>query len=152
MKDIIKPFIAATVDTFETMMDVNPEILDVNLQKPQIDKLNIYAYIGLSGDAQGLVALTFGSDVAMKLYGRFVGEEVDEIGNDLLDSVGEIVNIVAGSAKANIPGYNLSISLPTVLHGEEFHLSLSKDAPIMYVLMNLPEVGEAKLIVSLKMN
>lgn len=152
MKAIIKPFIDATVETFDTMMDVKAEIKESNLQAPTIDAVDFCAYIGLSGDAQGMVALTFDSSVATGLYEKFVGESAGEVNDDVRDSLGEIVNILAGAAKANIAGHDLSISLPTVMQGEKFSVSLPKDAPVMYVILALDGVGETKLIVSLKMN
>ena len=43
--------------------------------------------------------------------------EAKEVDDDVLDAVGELTNIVAGGAKAELEEYQLAVSLPSVITG-----------------------------------
>ena len=149
----IKPFIKATIDCFSTMVNVVPVPKEVMLQLPPITQTDFCAIIGLSGDAQGLVSLAFEKDVALKVVSKFVGEEIDEPNSDVSDAIGELINIIAGAAKAEISGVKLMISLPSIMHGDRFFLSMPKDVTVIGVSFDLPEIGGAcKLVIGLKEN
>jgi chemotaxis protein CheX len=44
--------------------------------------------------------------------------EATEINNDVLDAVGELTNMVAGAAKAELEEFQLQVSLPNVVTGD----------------------------------
>ena len=82
---------------------------------------DITALIGLSGMARGMVALSFPSGTARAMVGRLLSIGEEEIDESVSDGVAELVNIVAGSAKAKFSSGNgadiISLGLPTVIHG-----------------------------------
>jgi chemotaxis protein CheX len=45
--------------------------------------------------------------------------EATEINDDVLDAVGELTNMVAGAAKAELEEYELMVSLPNVITGRD---------------------------------
>lgn len=149
-KEYILPFVQATMECFDTMMGVMPEKKEITLEAPPLQQSDVCAIIGLSGGAQGLVSITFSTNVALKLIERFVGEKFTEVNEDVTDAVGEIVNIIAGNAKAQMSHLNLMISLPSVMYGEKLSMSMPKDVPALSVRFDLPEIGETTLVVSLK--
>ncbi len=115
--EYINPFIQSVTETFLSMMDC-----EVTHGKPfpteddgQSD--NLIGIIGLSGTAQGNIAIKFPAETAMAIVGSLVGTNFSEIDSSVVDGVGELVNIIAGNAKAKIRGHRISISLPTVLRG-----------------------------------
>lgn len=147
---IIEPFLKATIDCFETMMNVIPRHIGTTMTAPPLEGSDIAAIIGLSGDAQGMVCVSFHKDVALRVVEQFLGEKPTEINSDVFDAIGEVINIIAGNAKALIQGLKLSISLPTVMHGEKFYMSLPKDATVLSIRFELPDIGEFNLIVTMK--
>jgi chemotaxis protein CheX len=76
--------------------------------------------IGLSGKAQGTVVLGLSREAALSAAEVLLQERPAEINGDVTDAVGELVNIIAGSAKAKLEHLNMSVSLPTVITGK-FH-------------------------------
>jgi chemotaxis protein CheX len=55
-------------------------------------------------------------------------EGITEVNNDVLDAVGEISNMVCGNAKAKLAQFQLSISLPNILCGEDCWLHFPQNA------------------------
>ena len=151
MKEIINPFVDATVDCFVTMMDVTPSLKDIVFKELPIEYTDICAIIGLSGDAQGMVALSFSLKTAKQVSSLFLGEDIDDEG-EITDAIAEVINIIAGAAKAKIKERKMSISLPTVMRGEKFMLDVPKEVPTMSISFNLPEIGEMNIVVALRMN
>ena len=58
--------------------------------------------IGLSGKAQGTVVLGLSREAAISAAEVLLQERPAEINGDVTDAVGELVNIIAGSAKAKL--------------------------------------------------
>jgi len=144
------PFVRATVETFETMVGIKPEMTSAKRDASQLEQREICAILGLSGDAVGMTSVAFTEKTALKAMGHFLGEELTEVNEDVYDAVGEIINIIAGAAKAEFKDTKMMISLPSVMHGEKVFLSLPKNAPVITLTFKLPEVGEMVLLLSIK--
>jgi chemotaxis protein CheX len=129
----INPFIIATDNCFTKMMN-----LTINAQQPLIKKYpypeyDISGVIGLSGEAQGSISLSFSKATATRFVKTMLGniESINE--DDLIDGVGEIVNIIAGNAKAYLTKFSLSISLPNVIIGNNHTLAGQSGSPTIVV-------------------
>ena len=126
----INPFIAAVKTVFETMV-----MTDVTVGKPvpagggNDPKVDVSAIIGLSGDAVGAVVLSFEMDIASSIASKFAGVELKPEHPDFADALGELCNMVAGQAKVRLEGLNCSVSLPSVIIGQEHVVSQSKSTP-----------------------
>jgi len=132
----INPFVKSIANTFQTMCG-----LSINVEKPQLKSgddpsSDVSGVIGFSGDAAGSVALLFNYDVASKIASAFAGTEINEDHDDFSDAIGELANMVAGGAKAQFEGLNISISLPNVIRGKNHNLSGSKSAPRLIIPCN----------------
>ena len=122
--DYLKPFVDGTVALMSTMLDLsctNSELI--------VDTKDVYisGAIRMSGHAQGQVALSFPKDVAKRLVARLLKMDERGINDEVLqDGVGELVNIVAGNAKAALSEtkYQFNISLPTIVVGQHHHIAL----------------------------
>jgi len=147
---ILKSFIEATVDTFETMVETTVEHKGSEIYPSKQTTGDLCALIGLSGDKTGNSVLMFSKDSGCKSAERFLGEDVSESPEDLNDAIGELINIIAGQAKSTVTDMKLSISLPSVMSGDQFVLSLPKDAEMMICRFSSPDVGDFELLVSIK--
>lgn len=78
---------------------------------------DVSGIIGFSGDVAGTVAIRLGEGVALAIVRKFAGIDCEMESPDFLDAVGEIVNMIAGAAKAKFEGRNVSISTPSVVVG-----------------------------------
>lgn len=64
---------------------------------------------------------------------KMLGLELDDIGDTMLDAVGEVCNMVAGNFKDKIAGMGdgCQLSVPTVIVGEDYSLrALTNDYAI----------------------
>lgn len=130
---MINPFITSTLLTFKTMLsdDIKPGAPGV--KKEPAPSNDISGIIGLSGEAQGFIALSFPKIVALKVVSKMLGAEIKVVGSELTDGIGELANIVAGNAKQGLTQYNLSISLPNVIIGKDHVIASPSNTPTLLV-------------------
>jgi chemotaxis protein CheX len=84
--------------------------------------------IGMSGDMQGMVVLSFPTSTARNVIRAFTGMDMDPASPDFADAVGELVNMISGAAKAKFEGRNVSISCPSVVIGKGHKVQQPSDA------------------------
>jgi chemotaxis protein CheX len=118
----INPFIESVYSLCTTMLSCSVERGQLGLVNHGTEaKGGITALIGLSGPARGTVALSFPLPTAHAMVGRLLSLGEQEVDESVGDGVAELVNIVAGSAKAKLSNGKgpdvISLGLPTVVHG-----------------------------------
>jgi chemotaxis protein CheX len=119
------------------------------IKKAPLPTYDISGVIGLSGEAQGSIALSFPKIVALKIVSALIGSEIKIVGPELTDGIGELANIIAGNAKQHLTEYNLSISLPNVIIGKDHVIASPSGAPTIIVPFSCT-FGEFAMEVSLK--
>jgi chemotaxis protein CheX len=118
----INPFVESVYSLCATMLSCGVERGQLGRADGQTAAGgDITALIGLSGMARGMVALSFPSGTARAMVGRLLSIGEEEIDESVNDGVAELVNIVAGSAKAKFSNGGgsdiISLGLPTVIRG-----------------------------------
>ena len=117
--EYINPFIGALKNTFGTMLGREVERGEIYLKDDNSPKYQISGVIGLSGKAVGTVVMSLSRDVALQAASTMLMTEATELDDDVLDAVGELTNMVAGGAKAELEEYKLTVSLPNVITGRD---------------------------------
>jgi len=145
----VNPFITSTIDTFKTMLNIDVKPGTPELKKEPLPTFDISGIIGLSGDAQGSIAISFPKIMALKVISALLGSELKVVGPELTDGIGEIANIIAGSAKQHLKDFALSISLPNVVVGKSHVLASQKNVPTLVVPFTCA-MGNFSMEVSLK--
>ena len=117
--EYINPFITSVTSLFDTMLGValtrgRPFVKDGLLPEHEISGI-----IGLTGKAKGIVVLSLCKETALRAAEVLLDEKLTSIDNDVVDAVGEMANIVAGGAKAQLEQLAMSVSLPTVVTGKD---------------------------------
>jgi chemotaxis protein CheX len=119
----INPFIEAVDSVFNTMLSVRPKRNGVKVSNEQSDTPSLTSLVGLSGQVSGVVALRFPPETALSLAGRMLGTELPKVNEEVVDAISELVNMVAGSAKAKFDhDPPLELGLPTVVEGAGYKL------------------------------
>ena len=103
------------------------------IRTEELHSADVSGVIGLSGDVAGAVVLSFPARVASKLASRFAGVELDVGQEDFSDAIGELTNMVAGNAKKDFGGLNVTISLPSVIVGAGHQVSQSSNSPQLVI-------------------
>ena len=120
--EYINPFIKSVANTFNTMLSCEVKRGEICLKSAKNPTYTVSGVIGLSGRAVGTVVLSLPKEIALKAASIMLMMEATEIDDDVLDAVGELTNIIAGGAKAELAEYELAVSLPNVITGREHEI------------------------------
>lgn len=115
--EYIQPFISSLQNAFQMMVGCTPQRCGLRLCDGQCPTHEISGVIGLSGRAAGMAILSFSPELALRATSVMLMCEATEVDSDVVDAVGELANMVAGAAKAELEEYELSVSLPNVVIG-----------------------------------
>ena len=139
--EYINPFVASVYELFSTMLGCEANRGDIGLTQEMGQPRDITALIGLSGPIRGIVVLSFPVNTALSIVSRLLGTEVRVVDESVLDSVAELVNIVAGGAKARLhdsDGPPVDLSLPSVVRGQRYSI----EHPSRSTWLDVPFVSE----------
>jgi len=129
--EFINPFIDAVNNLFSTMLASSVKKGNIGVSKESRAPFAITALIGLSGEYRGTVTLSFPEDTALKMVNKMLMLDSKEVDATVIDGVGELVNIVAGSAKSKLikkDGKPLDLSLPNVVKGEDYIIEFPSES------------------------
>jgi chemotaxis protein CheX len=132
----VNPFIEATIETLHQMAQVDCKRTGLAMRTDAFTKGLISGTMGLSGVAEGFVSITFNDTVARKIVCKMLqvpmGEETDD---DIRDGVGELMNVIAGQAKAELVNtdHSFMLSLPTVIVGGPHSVGQMRGVPVMVI-------------------
>jgi len=136
----INPFVNAAKHVFQTMvhltLQTNAE--ELHVKKDQHGTHDVSSIIGLSGDVVGAVVLSFPHITALKIASMFAGMELTEEHEDFPDAIGELANMIAGNAKRGLDGLDISISIPSVIIGQNHVVRGGKSIPRVIIPCNTP--------------
>jgi chemotaxis protein CheX len=80
---------------------------------------DISGIIGLSGQISGAVSISMTDHVAFEITNTLTGSEHTSFDADVIDAVGEIINIIAGNIKKEFEeSFRTTISLPSIVQGK----------------------------------
>jgi chemotaxis protein CheX len=117
--EFINPFITSTKRVFETMIGISVERGTPYLRDVSETHEGLIGVIGLTGKAIGTAAVCVGSEVAISICERFLGTRPSAVDSDVVDSIGELINMIAGNAKSQLEEYEMQISLPSIIRGKD---------------------------------
>ncbi len=134
----INPFMKAIKNVFGTMLSIEVTFGKPRLRTEAEASHDVSGIIGLSGDAMGAVILSFPKPAALKIAGAFAGITFKETDEDFADAIGELANMVAGSAKRDLEGLNISISVPSVIIGQNHQVKATRMVPRLIIPCSTP--------------
>jgi chemotaxis protein CheX len=130
----VNPFLSSTIDLFEKTFGLTPIPGEAFIEeRSRKHRWDVSAVMVLTGSAIGIVAIRLTRLLADKLLVKsgvkWSGESERE---DLCDAmVAEMVNIISGNASGKLSGYDIDISVPIVVQGENHTVSWPERAPII---------------------
>jgi len=86
------------------------------------NKMNwdISGIIGLSGQISGAVSISMKDNVAFQVTKTLTGVDHNYFDADVIDAIGEIINIIAGNSKKEFEeSFRTTISLPSIVQGKD---------------------------------
>lgn len=121
MKQYIQPFIEVCKNVFKDFVGMESEAkVPYFMEKDTKDDFDISGVIGFSGEARGAVVISMKQKMALDITTALTGAKHASIDDDVVDAVGELINIIAGNVKKGLEeAFKLIISLPTIVCGKE---------------------------------
>lgn len=130
--ELLNPFLNATVNVFRTMLNCELKRGQPALKRSHLPQYEVSGLIGLTGNRQGMVVVSLGRTTAMKATEILLCERPDGITSQVVDAVGELTNMIAGAAKAELVQFQLSVGLPSVICGKNHLIGFpSNSTPIV---------------------
>ena len=125
MKQYIQPFIKVCKNVFQDFVGVELEAKIPHFsRKDSLSEWDISGVIGLTGEARGAVVISMKQNLAISLTAILTGSEHKGLDDDVVDAVGELINIIAGNVKQELEdAFRLVISLPTIVRGKEHSIN-----------------------------
>lgn len=143
-------FVSAVREVFTTMLSTTVNVATPHHKNNPSPMYDVSAIIGISGQVVGSMVLCFELQTAAKIAAALSGAPVKPDSPDFPDAIGEIANMIAGSAKRNF-GAAASISIPSIVMGGGHTLARLHDQPCIVIPCNT-ELGRFVIEVSVKAN
>ncbi|MCD4722674.1 MAG: chemotaxis protein CheX [Desulfobacula sp.] len=135
---LINPFINATINVLETMA-----FMTVNAGQPYVKKDNIAigdvsGILGLTGVANGTIAVTFEEKCILAVVSNMFGETMSELNNEIADAVGELTNMISGQARRELEemGKVFKAAIPSVVTGKNHSIMHFTNGPKIAIPFN----------------
>ncbi|MBU1053253.1 MAG: chemotaxis protein CheX [Proteobacteria bacterium] len=116
----LTPFIESTKTVLSKMASMEAEFRGVYFQNSLRILGDVSGVIGLSGTTEGTVIITFLWNLARQVIANIMEVKENEINAEMIhDGVGEIINMISGSAKKSLleASYDFQLSIPTIIVG-----------------------------------
>ena len=120
----INPFINATLNVLETMAFVKSQAGKPYLKKDNVARGDVSGIIGITGETNGTIYVTFDEPCILKIVSNMFGEKMTEINNEITDAVGELTNMISGQARKELEeiGKLFHGAIPSVISGKNHKL------------------------------
>jgi chemotaxis protein CheX len=125
----------ATREVFELMIGSHLTVPDT---APE-DKHDYTSMVGLAGQLCGVLSVRCNAKAAALIAARMLGLELDKVGPEIADALGEVANMVAGNFKNKVTGLaeGCMLSPPTVVAGSDYVLHSLTDGSALDVRLLL---------------
>ncbi len=121
----------ATREVFQLMLatDLTAPIDEITLPH------EVTSMVGLAGQLCGVLSVRCDEKSAALMTSKMLGVEIDKVGAEMSDALGEICNMVAGNFKNKITGLGdgCMLSPPTVITGSDYTTYSVADRPALEV-------------------
>ena len=117
---MINPFLAAAMHVLKTMAQVDAKPGKPFLKKDDVAIGDVSAIIGITGAAQGSMALIFTEQCTKDIASNLLGVPFTELNHEVRDAVGELTNMICGDARRRLAeeGLVLQAGIPTIVSGK----------------------------------
>jgi chemotaxis protein CheX len=139
--EFAKKIIKSTEEIFNTMVFLDITAAEACRSYNVALGCHVSSIIGLSGDFTSMLGIHCPGDVGMAITGGMLGMEVEKVDADVKDSLGEIVNMIAGGLKEAFAAENikLELSIPTTVTGMGYNVSSPTDSNQLVIPFDLEQ-------------
>jgi chemotaxis protein CheX len=133
--EIVNSFLEATVSVIKTMalVDISPG--KPFIKKGSISSGDISGIVGMTGEGEGSLSLSFSRECILHIVGSMFGEPITDISEEVKDAVGELTNMISGDARRRLEtaGILYQGAIPTVITGPRHEIRHVTKEPIISI-------------------
>jgi len=132
---LVNPFISATVKVLETMAGITAKPGQPYLKKDNIAQGDVTGVIGITGEANGTISVTFDQGSILGIVTKMFGEDITEMNPEIADAVGELTNMISGQARRKLEeeGRRFEAAIPSVVTGKNHQITHFTSGPVIAV-------------------
>ncbi|MBW1697433.1 MAG: chemotaxis protein CheX [Deltaproteobacteria bacterium] len=132
---VVNPFIDATLKVLETMAHVRVIPGKPYVKKDNIAKGDVSGIIGITGESNGTISVTFDKSSILRIVSSMFGEQVSELNAEIADAVGELTNMISGQARRKLEelGKIYEAAIPSVVIGKNHRITHITTGPIIAI-------------------
>lgn len=120
--------VKGTAEIFDGMLGLQTVAGEIEKMPIESNGAGTSTIISFMGEISGAFVLRCAKPVAAAIAGEMLGMEVDEDSEDMKDSIGELLNMIVGSAKSHYSSNNaFSMSVPTTVTGADYTFYIKAD-------------------------
>ena len=119
-------------EVLHTMAKVTVTVGTPTRKKTPLTTYDVSGIIGFSGEFVGSMVLSFQQATATAIVSNFAGMPIAPDSPDFADAVGELANMIAGSAKASFGG-RTNITVPSIIMGPGHTVARLHDVPCLVI-------------------
>jgi len=141
-KDKLHPFMSAIEEVFATMAITSVEVVETYYCPEKFHYGEVTGIMSLAGKSKGAVVLTINEKFAKQVISNIMAIPTrDLMEEDVHDGVAELVNMIAGGAKARLSDTeeHFLISAPTIIAGDKYRVIQQKDMPCVVIVYRADE-------------
>ena len=139
--NFINPFLHAVLNVLQTMARVEARPGSPYINKERTAVGDVTGLIGITGFTEGTISLTLDEGAILKIVNNMLYENFTEINDEIADAVGELTNMIAGQARAELSslGMSFNASTPSVVTGKGHRINHIGNAPILSIPFSIDE-------------
>lgn len=138
-KKLLQAFVDGVIKTLATIAQTESKVGKPFIEPQMTEKGEIAGMVGMvAPPLKGTLLISFTKESIFHIMENMLGEKHSEINNEIADAVGELTNMIYGTAKTalNQMGYNFEMAIPSVIRGE-FILSKSTKGATLVIPFEL---------------
>jgi chemotaxis protein CheX len=145
---LVVHFMASIREVLRTMARMDVSVTAPTLKQSPEPTYDVSGIIGFSGEFVGAMVLSFQQKTAVAIVSSFAGMPIAPDSPDFPDAVGELANMIAGSAKKSFGG-GTTISVPSIIMGVGHTIARLHDVPCLIIPCHT-SVGDFAVEVNIK--
>lgn len=138
-KKLLQAFVDGVIKTLATIAQTEAKVGKPYIEPEIAEKGEIAGMVGMvAPPLKGTLLISFKKDAICQIMENMLGEKHAEINSEVADAVGELTNMIYGTAKTalNQMGYSFEMAIPSVIRGE-FTLSKSTKGATLVIPFEL---------------
>ncbi len=133
--EYVNPFLKGTINVLQMMAMVEPKPGKPFVKQDRKSSGDITGNIGLTGTTKGVVVVSFSKECALKVISSMMGEEYQDLTDEVRDAVGELTNMISGDARRALAelGASFEAGIPTVVVGKGHEITTMGSGPCLAI-------------------